>query len=100
GDGFDDIVFREAYSDEAFVLFGKAQRPAKLTLSHVGEPGRFSLRGLGRIVPSGAGDLNADGFSDISVALPDKQETYVIFGNSKPYQQSSLDFRDLDGANG
>ncbi len=121
GDGFDDVIIGAtsaghdglAYTGESYVVFGKASGFApSLDLSSLNGADGFVITGadaynFSGYSVSGAGDVNGDGFDDVTVgayyASPDGRshagESYVLFGKGSGFAPS-FDLSSLDGVNG
>ncbi|MCE7915532.1 MAG: hypothetical protein DYH15_12875 [Nitrosomonas sp. PRO4] len=119
GDGFDDVIVGAPWADpngdksgSSYVIFGKASGfEARLNLANLVGNNGFSLDGfaaldfLGSAVRS-AGDVNGDGFDDVSIIAPgtdangvDSGSSYVVFGKASGFS-ATFDLSDLDGSNG
>lgn len=115
GDGFSDgfiAAWKSAAnggneSGATFIIFGKSNYPAKLTLNEVTGGNGFRIEGIaagdrsGRSVRS-AGDVNGDGRGDLVIGAPfadnNTGAAYVVLGaNSFP---STVSLGGLNGANG
>lgn len=106
GDGYEDFMFSERNAvgttggeGQVFVIYGRANMPAKLDFANLGTAG-ISIKGnninhgIG-ISLSAAGDVNGDSFDDfiIGAAYGQRGESYLIFGgNALP---STLDLATL-----
>ncbi|MFO0943443.1 MAG: hypothetical protein U0930_22130 [Pirellulales bacterium] len=95
GDGFGDFLvgaLNRGISDgnlwgEAYLIFGSSSLPAVIDLSALGSGGvRLLSPAIGSLLGlsvSGAGDVNADGYSDIIVGAPSSiGKSYLVFGRS------------------
>jgi|GEM_PF-1043655 len=117
GDGFGDVIVGATGangdmtgSGAAFVIFGKANVPAKIFTSILADGEGTKLGGIatndqaGRSV-SGGGDLNGDGFDDVIVGASQANEggisrgaAYVVYGKSNFTKNTPLS--GLGGASG
>ncbi|PXW88245.1 FG-GAP repeat protein [Nitrosomonas sp. Nm84] len=109
GDGFDDVMVSavdfSAYPQigSSYVVFGKAAGfGATLDLSNLDGNNGFSLDGAAAygassISVSSAGDVNGDGFDDVTVGV--LGAGYVIFGKASGFD-ATMDLSSLDGSNG
>ncbi|SFD95694.1 integrin alpha [Nitrosomonas sp. Nm166] len=105
GDGFDDLIVSTAdrYSKtfSSYVVLGKASGfDATLDLSSLDGTNGFRLdgeAGFERSV-SNAGDVNNDGFDDVSVNVS-QDMSYIVFGKASGFD-ATLDLSSLDGTNG
>ncbi len=120
GDGVDDIIIGarnidfqgKSVAGAAFVVFGHTGAfGAEIELADINGTNGFTMFGvtagdlLGNSV-SGAGDINADGFSDVIIGAPNgllsgqsfDGADYVIYGRSAFSAQ--FDLTSLDGTNG
>jgi hypothetical protein len=125
GDGFADLIigtWQNSFpndSGKSYVVFGGTT---------VGASGSFDLNGLdgsnglvingieggnlSRVLVSGAGDINDDGFADLIIGAPEAGVTftdagpaingksYVVFGGTAVDSDGHLNVSDLDGDNG
>ncbi|MFN4143611.1 Ig-like domain-containing protein [Aestuariivirga sp.] len=102
GDGFDDIIVGERYSDDdgvnsgaAYVIFGSATGGVtRIDLSTLSDEQGFVIRGDAAGDNAGAsvgaaGDINGDGYADVVVGAPggddvatNAGEAYVIYGKA------------------
>jgi len=121
GDGFDDLIIGANGADpnglenagSSYVLFGSTSGFAPtLNLATLNGINGFTINGiaaggqLGSSV-SGAGDVNGDGFADLSIGAPYADpnglekagQSYVVFGSNNGFP-TSLNVSDLDGNNG
>jgi hypothetical protein len=119
GDGFDDLLIGAPYAEieaaqpgAAYVIFGHpGSFGATLALSSIDGSNGFKLIGAadslatGRAISS-AGDFNGDGFDDLLVAAPGREndyhaagKSYVVFGHRGAFAPV-LDLATLDGKNG
>ncbi len=120
GDGFEDFIIGapgtsvlDNYGDDTFtpgksyVVFGKAGGfDASLDVSTLNGSNGFVLnvdggflQGLLGDSVSSAGDINADGFSDILIGNGANLQSYVVFGKVGGFE-ASLNLSTLDGSNG
>ncbi|TXH30602.1 MAG: hypothetical protein E6Q91_04800 [Actinobacteria bacterium] len=103
GDGYDDVVLGAPFVDgssegdvgAAYVVFGSAEPTdvdlASITVEGIRIDGIAGYDWTGNSV-AGAGDINADGYSDVIVGAPyadapgrdDAGVSFVIFGSDKP----------------
>ena len=111
GDGYDDLILGAFVNGEdgnesgrAYVIFGKAGGFGTIDLGALAASDGFVIRGanafslLGYSV-SAAGDVNADGFSDILVgAAGGGGNAYVVFGKSGGF--GTVDLASLTGVHG
>jgi len=121
GDGKDDLIIGAVGADpnglidagSSYILFGSTSGFApSIDLATLNGINGFTINGiaagdqLGSSV-SGAGDVNGDGFADLSIGAPyadpnglDKAgQSYVVFGSNNGFP-TSLNVSDLDGNNG
>jgi Ca2+-binding RTX toxin-like protein len=118
GDGFDDIVVganradpHGKYSGTSYVIFGKASGfDASIDLSTLHGSSGFRVDGEGPYSYTGmsvssAGDLNGDGFDDLTVGAGGWPRDgyggggYVVFGHAGPFS-TAIDVAKLNGSNG
>jgi Ca2+-binding RTX toxin-like protein len=121
GDGIDDLIIGANGADpnglenagSSYVLFGSTSGfSPTLNLATLNGINGFTINGivaggqLGSSV-SGAGDVNGDGFADLSIGAPyaDRNglekagQSYVVFGSNNGFP-TSLNVSDLDGNKG
>ena len=121
GDGKDDLIIGANGADpnglenagSSYVLFGSTSGFApSIDLATLNGINGFTINGiaagdqLGSSV-SGAGDVNGDGFADLSIGAPYADpnglekagQSYVVFGSNNGFP-TSLNVSDLDGNNG
>ena len=115
-DGIDDLIIGAFYADEGgtargagFVVFGKSGGfSASMALSGLDGTNGFKLSGvsdgdLAGLSVSAAGDVNGDGFGDLTVgalgADQGRGAGYVIFGKAAGFPPS-VALSSLDGTNG
>ena len=121
GDGKDDLIIGAMWADSnglidagsSYVLFGSTSGFApSIDLATLNGINGFTINGiaagdkLGASV-SGAGDVNGDGFADLSIGAPyadpngveNAGQSYVVFGSNTGCP-TSLNVSDLDGNNG
>lgn len=122
GDGIADLIFgadgaandfqSTTVAGSAYVVFGStSQLPADFSLTSLNGSNGFAINGItigdsaGYSV-SDAGDVNADGISDIIIgarsvdAVGDNSgQSYVIFGRRTPFP-STFNLVDINGTNG
>jgi hypothetical protein len=115
GDGFDDLIIGARGADpngnssagESYVVFGSDSGfSAAFDLSSLDGSNGFVVHGidaydsLGHSV-SGAGDVNGDGFDDLSIGtfFYSTGQSYVVFGRDSGFG-SSFNLASLDGNNG
>ena len=121
GDGKDDLIIGANGADpngledagSSYVLFGSTSGFApSIDLANLNGINGFTINGfaagdeLGSSV-SGAGDVNGDGFADLSIGAPYADpnglekagQSYVVFGSNNGFP-TSLNVSDLDGNNG
>ncbi|MCA9052390.1 MAG: FG-GAP repeat protein [Planctomycetaceae bacterium] len=121
GDGVDDLIVGAPGANvdggdregETYVVFGQAQGfAAVVDLTTLDGQDGFRLDGIDQIDRSGlsvskAGDVNGDGFGDIIIGAPyrdqplseDRGEAYVVFGRQSGFT-AAIDLASLDGSNG
>ena len=110
----------EVTAGQAYVVFGGEDvgSNGSLDLSSLDGNNGFLVTGSdvdsGRLVASGAGDINGDGVDDVIIGAPfappngtgDEQESgyagrsYVVFGSAAVGNSGSLDVSTLDGGDG
>ena len=130
GDGIEDVIIGAPratpngifQAGESYVVFGRdtaiaGDFPATLDLAGLGFPSRsdegFVVRGVGPVDRSGssvagAGDLNADGITDLIIGAPSTTSVtdvnlghaYVIFGAPDIAPTGIIELQDLNGASG
>gem|GEM_PF-5581046 len=118
GDGFDDLIIgggdiQSGTESRAYVVFGRrAPINGVLPLDDLPERGGFFITGFPQLSGtitnatrvSGIGDVNADGFDDVAVALtPENQfagRIYVIYGARDIGSAEPVRLDALDGENG
>jgi FG-GAP repeat/RTX calcium-binding nonapeptide repeat (4 copies) len=121
GDGKDDLIIGAFGADpnglidagSSYVVFGsKSGFAPSIDLATLNGINGFTINGmaagdqLGSSV-SGAGDVNGDGFADLSIGAPyadpnglqDAGKTYVVFGSNQGFP-TSLNVSTLNGNNG
>jgi len=121
GDGKDDLIIGANGANpnglenagSSYVLFGSTSGFApSIDLATLNGINGFTINGiaagdeLGSAV-SGAGDVNGDGFADLSIGAPYADpnglekagQSYVVFGSNNGFP-TSLNVSDLDGNNG
>lgn len=76
GDGFADIIIGAPNANQALVYSGSSLATAPTILVTLTGTGQF-----GATVDT-AGDVNGDGFSDIIVGAPGKNEAYIYLGSA------------------
>jgi Ca2+-binding RTX toxin-like protein len=121
GDGKDDLIIGANGADpnglenagSSYVLFGSTSGFApSIDLATLNGNNGFTINGIGAgdelgSSVSGAGDVNGDGFADLSIGAPyadpngleDAGQSYVVFGSNNGFS-TSLNVSDLDGNNG
>jgi Ca2+-binding RTX toxin-like protein len=121
GDGKDDLIIGANGADpkglenagSSYVLFGSTSGFApSIDLATLNGNNGFTINGIGAgdelgSSVSGAGDVNGDGFADLSIGAPyadpneleDAGQSYVVFGSNKGFP-TSLNVSDLNGNNG
>lgn len=118
GDGFDDVIVgafnadpNEGYTGSSYAIFGKASNfDSKINLSNLNGSNGFRLDGSefdfsGESVSS-AGDINGDGFDDLTVSAAqadpngvDSGSSYVVFGKASGFE-AAINLSTLNGING
>ena len=106
GNGYGDIIISAALAGESYIVFGKPSGfAASMSLSALDGTNGFRLEGvMGNLDSvSTAGDINADGFSDVIIgniaAAANAGRSYVMFGKASGFAPS-LNVSSLDGTNG
>jgi Ca2+-binding RTX toxin-like protein len=121
GDGIDDLIIGANGADpnglenagSSYVLFGSTSGFApSIDLATLTGSNGFTINGIGEgdelgSSVSGAGDINGDGFADLSIGAPYADpnglekagQSYVVFGSNNGFP-TSLNVSDLDGNNG
>src|SRR4028119_1823288 len=121
GDGKDDLIIGAIWADpnglidagSSYVLFGSTSGFApSIDLATLNGINGFTINGIGAgdqlgSSVSGAGDVNGDGFADLSIGAPyadpngleQAGQSYVVFGSNNGFP-TSLNVSDLDGNNG
>ncbi|UNU27203.1 hypothetical protein [Microcoleus vaginatus] len=121
GDGKDDLIIGANGADpnglenagSSYVLFGSTSGFApSIDLASLTGSNGFTINGIGAgdelgSSVSGAGDVNGDGFADLSIGAPYADpnglekagQSYVVYGSNKGFP-TSLNVSDLDGNNG
>jgi Ca2+-binding RTX toxin-like protein len=121
GDGKDDLIIGANGADpnglidagSSYVLFGSTSGFApSIDLATLNGINGFTINGIGAgdelgSAVSGAGDVNGDGFADLSIGAPYADpnglekagQSYVVFGSNNGFP-TSLNVSDLDGNNG
>lgn len=74
GDGLDDLIIGNSQQDRSYLVFGKVDGTAVNLNEIASGVGGFAINGAVSSVGDGAGDVNGDGFDDLTVS------SYVIFG--------------------
>ncbi len=115
GDGCDDIVVGDGYSDPNgktnaganYVVFGKAKGfSPNLNLTQLNGSNGFIINGINprdySLVATAKGDVNGDGFDDIFITAPNAAgkagESYVVFGTG--VFSNNFNLAQLNGNNG
>ncbi len=113
GDGYDDTLVaawkytaRTLESGTVFVLYGRADFAAKLSLKELSAANGMRIEGIATGDGAGqsatAGDVNGDGRSDIIIGAPfaaaHNGEAYVVFGLPSP--PAVVELAALNGVNG
>ena len=92
GDGFDDLLIGAVGANSGFMVFGKASGfDAVMSLRNLNGTNGSSL--YGGFVVSAAGDVNGDGFDDVTVGA------HVMLGKASEFRKL-VNLPDLDGSNG
>ena len=121
GDGKDDLIIGAIAADpnglenagSSYVFFGSNNGFApSIDLATLNGINGFTINGIGAgdqlgSSVSGAGDVNGDGFADLSIGAPyadpngleNAGQSYVVYGSNKGFA-TSLNVSDLDGNNG
>ena len=118
GDGFDDLIVGTRYSNDSYVIFGKAGGFAAMidlaTITSGDGSQGFVLQGEGANDYSGrsvasAGDINGDGFDDLIVGARNADgpadgrgyagDSYVIFGKAGGFA-ATIDLATLTSGDG
>ena len=109
GDGYDDFIIGERYSDTAYVVLGGeygvkglGSATAGLALSSLDGSNGFRVIAEQDVTVSGLGDVNGDGFDDFALgcraADSDTGSTYVVFGQAN--WGVEFDATAVDGSDG
>lgn len=105
GDGVADVAVVNGAGNlgVGYVVFGSAGGfPASLDATSLDGSNGFAIGGASTnqayFAVRGAGDVNADGFSDLIIGSPDAAAAYVIFGRAS--FSASVGVNTLDGSNG
>ncbi|MCI0400833.1 MAG: putative Ig domain-containing protein [Gammaproteobacteria bacterium] len=116
-DGFDDVVIGAPSANnqagESYVVFGGASGfNGFVDLRALDGTNGFRITGIQAFDESGtsvssAGDVNADGFDDVTIGAPlarpdgssQTGQTYVVFGKANGFT-AGIDLAELDGTNG
>lgn len=116
GDGFDDIIVGDGYSDPNgktnaganYVVFGKAKGfSPNLNLTQLNGSNGFIINGINSrdysVVATVKGDVNGDGFNDIFITAPNAAgkagESYIVFGKAEAWGKN-FNLAQLNGNNG
>ena len=91
GDGFDDLLFGAVNAAKSYVVFGGSSLPATIDLGELGAAGVRFVGAIGHSVSS-AGDINADGYSDLLIG-DGGVRSFVIFG--RPSLSATIDLNNL-----
>jgi Ca2+-binding RTX toxin-like protein len=117
GDGIDDLMIgapnadpKGSNSGQSYIVFGRRDRFASLSLSSLNGGNGFAINGIaagdssGRSV-SGAGDINGDGLDDLVIGAYEADsngsnagQSYIVFGRRDRF--ASLSLSNLNGGNG
>ena len=119
GDGYDDLLVgapnaaagNNAAAGRAYLVFGRPAFAPQLSLAGLAAGDGLTIAGIAAESYAGhavstAGDVNGDGYDDITIAAPGASRAgaaeagavYVLFG--KPNLPAQLDLSDLSGATG
>lgn len=117
-DGYDDLIFGAPFADASlinagstYVIFGQSSFPFdNFPLVDLDSSIGFKLNGISENSQSGfsvsdAGDINADGFTDLITGAPFNAPgiaqgiSFVFFGSNLPLS-AEISLYDLDGRNG
>lgn len=113
GDGIDDVIVSNYSADNgnnedvgrSHVVFGFDDDSVNsINLADLNAINGFTIDGLAADDLSGfaissAGDINADGVSDLIIGAPGAGSGYVIYGNTGPLA-NPFDLNDINGING